>query len=617
MQIGLDYQYKNSDVNETIQNETQNNKQNMKLIPTQLQHANDNENNNNINNDKQHQVINIMYNNKENEKKQGQNNDINNNINNNIFGNNIDHKIINQTNKENYISQKQEEDSSKFNNISVDYNSNNITFNSGFLCMNIQLQCLILKEKLDIQYVQKEKKCKKCLQYKEQIKAIDEQIVQFKKCFLASSLHSLRTPLNISSNFLGVAKDMHEISQEIRENYLIPAYCSNEILSSAINDFQDYIMIDTKQFELNIEEIDFNNLLKYVLMIFSPEQAIRNIPINVVIEASEKIIFNNDSQRITQIFINLLQNAIRNCNGGEIKIQVQNQSQKVIVKVTDSGEIYDDKLQDSVYQDIFNERKTGQENEDDILRGNPLGLQISNKLAVELSKGKMLEIQTSKTFGNSITFELYKFENSSDSKEKKLKNFQKQLSHANFNLVYQDWFQTDNGNISQDSINQISEVDEEQNSQTLNNGNLQKSKSSTATNFNQNNQMSSSYGGNNNQITIKMKEKKLARISTTITKNHKIIQRFNTEEMRNSDKNQKQYKSLLQEQNKHLQQLREMQMQKPKGNKNFINSQLNKVLKSIHESNNETSQGHHKPESSYQNSNIMDSQASSYRAPIQ
>jgi signal transduction histidine kinase/CheY-like chemotaxis protein len=137
------------------------------------------------------------------------------------------------------------------------------------------------------------------------------------KSFLANMSHELRTPLNAIIGFSKMLKKTREDKNDQTSlNHLLDA--SNTMLY-LINDILDFSKIESGEMDLNFEDFDVASLLKSVCDSLRPK-------------VSDKVYFNYDFQidthhhvygdpnRVKQILLNVINNAVKYTKHGEIKI---------------------------------------------------------------------------------------------------------------------------------------------------------------------------------------------------------------------------------------------------------------------------------------------------------
>ena len=143
---------------------------------------------------------------------------------------------------------------------------------------------------------------------------------RLKSEFLANVSHEIRTPLN---GMLGMLSILNESGlREDLEDNVKTAYKSGEILLNLINELLDFSKVEAGR--IDIEHINYSpvEIFRDVLQLFSDQ--IANKGLRVVEEISDEIpseVFG-DPWRIRQVAINLVGNAIKFTDDGEVKLRV-------------------------------------------------------------------------------------------------------------------------------------------------------------------------------------------------------------------------------------------------------------------------------------------------------
>ena len=232
-----------------------------------------------------------------------------------------------------------------------------------------------------------------------------KQLVKSKSLFLATMSHEIRTPLNGIMGFTGLlldqklSKEAYEYTQHIKE-------CS-ENLMLIINDILDISKIEAGK--LSIEKIPFNlkSTIESSTLIFCSEVAKKKISLNYDVDATIPEGILGDSLRLIQILLNLLGNAVKFTEKGEINLKVQKNSAsnnsevlELLFEVTDTGVGIPKEVQVKLFQsfeqaDQSTTRKYG---------GTGLGLSICSKL-ISLMGGRIW-VESDEDKGSKFSFTL-------------------------------------------------------------------------------------------------------------------------------------------------------------------------------------------------------------------
>lgn len=224
-----------------------------------------------------------------------------------------------------------------------------------------------------------------------------------KSQFLATMSHEIRTPLGVIAGFVDLAMDPNQ-TEDDRKNALIRIKKNTDLLSELVNDILDLSKIEADKLELDIrdtETIKFLNDLSESMSIKAKEKGLR---IQVSANTSVPPVFKTDQLRLKQILYNVIGNAIKFTDNGEIIVNVsyeKEQDNKPVLKflVKDTGIGITKEQASKLFKpfsqaDSSTTRKYG---------GTGLGLVLSKKLTEAL--GGDLRLVSSEP-GKGSTFEI-------------------------------------------------------------------------------------------------------------------------------------------------------------------------------------------------------------------
>ncbi len=213
-----------------------------------------------------------------------------------------------------------------------------------------------------------------------------EQASRYKSDFLANMSHELRTPLNSSlilAKLLADNADDNLTDEQV--NYARTIQSSGNDLLNLINDILDLSKIEAGHVQVNPEEVSINRLTDNLSRLFQPVAETKNLAFKIdVLPESPKAV-ETDGQRLEQILKNLLSNAFKFTQEGQVELTIRPAANgDVSFAVSDTGIGIAEEQQKSVFNAFHQADST-------ISRqygGTGLGLSISREL-VRLLGGRM------------------------------------------------------------------------------------------------------------------------------------------------------------------------------------------------------------------------------------
>ena len=146
-----------------------------------------------------------------------------------------------------------------------------------------------------------------------------EDFAQAQAQFLATMSHELRTPLNSIIGFSEIVLDRDDIAPEVRRQIGLVQTASGMLLT-VVNDVLDFSKIEEGQLELTPTAFEFRPLIDAVIAIVRGSAEAKNLELRVSIDPRISTRLNGDDQRIRQILINLLNNAIKFTQKGLVSL---------------------------------------------------------------------------------------------------------------------------------------------------------------------------------------------------------------------------------------------------------------------------------------------------------
>ena len=224
---------------------------------------------------------------------------------------------------------------------------------------------------------------------------VTEALTQLKSKFLANATHELRTPLNSIINYIGFVRDEPETLNQVQVTYLDQALQGSEKLLDLINNILDMSKIEAGQMALLRHPVDLREVATEIIPVVNT--MIGQKPIKMVADIAPTMpIITGDRLRLRQIMLNVLSNAVRFTQAGQIYMNVYPENGSIIIKVTDTGE----GIEEAILPVIFDQFITKDLIDTGRASGSGLGLAITKSL-VELHHGRIeveSRVQSGTTF---------------------------------------------------------------------------------------------------------------------------------------------------------------------------------------------------------------------------
>lgn len=222
------------------------------------------------------------------------------------------------------------------------------------------------------------------------------QLDQLKDEFLANTSHELQTPLN---GITGLAESMlkgaaGKISKQVEKNLSIIISSSNR-LSRLVDDILDFSRLENRDLQLNRKSVDLRSLSELIVNIFQEANNKKTLKISNRVPSGLPAVFADDD-RLQQILYNLIGNAIKFTDDGEINVTAKVDKGKVRVFVSDTGIGISQEQQERIFSPFTQVEPN--------VKGTGLGLGITKHL-VELHDGS-LQLHSQIGIGSQFSFTL-------------------------------------------------------------------------------------------------------------------------------------------------------------------------------------------------------------------
>jgi two-component system phosphate regulon sensor histidine kinase PhoR len=159
-----------------------------------------------------------------------------------------------------------------------------------------------------------------------------KRLDRIKKDFVVNVSHELRTPLTAIKGYVETLEDEVEDSHKY---YLEVIKRHTERLINIVHDLLLLSELEDDQIKLELNKINLNKLIKDVLKVF--EQRAKEENIILKSQVGDNITLYADTFMIEQMFINLIDNAIKYTDKGVVEIIITHENKHVVIQIKDTG----------------------------------------------------------------------------------------------------------------------------------------------------------------------------------------------------------------------------------------------------------------------------------------
>jgi signal transduction histidine kinase/ActR/RegA family two-component response regulator len=224
-----------------------------------------------------------------------------------------------------------------------------------------------------------------------------------KSQFLATMSHEIRTPMN---GVLGSLELLRRsgLNQE-QQRLARTAASSGNALMAILNDVLDHSKIEAGKLELRADPMSLHDLVASIIGLFRGNAEARGLSLVLKLDDSVPDWVVGDSQRLKQVLLNLVSNAIKFTDHGGVELSVHARpsdpaSARLLFAVRDTGV----GMSQDVLRQLFTPFTQFRDRHAKVVRGTGLGLSISQRIAQTM--GSSIRVESSPGEGSRFSFEL-------------------------------------------------------------------------------------------------------------------------------------------------------------------------------------------------------------------
>lgn len=222
---------------------------------------------------------------------------------------------------------------------------------------------------------------------------------EIRQSFISNVSHELQSPLTSIQGFAALLKS-DTLSPEETMHYLNIIETEAKRLSQMSDNLLKLSTLESEAVELNRTTFRLDKQIKNVIFMLEPQWSSKKIEISAEMTAVD---FYGDQDLLTQVWVNLLNNAIKFTSiQGQIEVHVTIENEKIVCQIKDNGMGISPEDQMHIFERFYKVDKS----RDRSLGGNGLGLSLVKKI-IELHQGHIM-VSSAEGFGSNFTVELNK-----------------------------------------------------------------------------------------------------------------------------------------------------------------------------------------------------------------
>jgi two-component system phosphate regulon sensor histidine kinase PhoR len=219
--------------------------------------------------------------------------------------------------------------------------------------------------------------------------------------FLGNVSHELRTPIFTIQGFLETLLNGALEDPNVNRKFLEKAAAHTENLNHLLNDLIDISMIESGEMRLSFRYFNLLDFLIEIVKEYDPIVLEKNLKIEIG-QFNKKLEVFGDKNKLKQVFVNLIQNAIKYSNSGKIELIVEEEKSSALIIVKDFGVGIPEKDIERIFERFYRVDKTRSKE----IGGTGLGLAIVKHI-VEAHNSK-IEVKSKVGVGSEFSFSLKK-----------------------------------------------------------------------------------------------------------------------------------------------------------------------------------------------------------------
>ncbi|RMG77726.1 MAG: GHKL domain-containing protein, partial [Bacteroidetes bacterium] len=226
---------------------------------------------------------------------------------------------------------------------------------------------------------------------------------KFRREFIGNLSHELKTPLFNIQGYILTLLEGGLNDEKINKKYLERAEKNIDRMIKLVEDLDQISKLETNRVQLNIEKVNLNQLIKNALESLEYEIQQENVKIKTQF-FKEPIFVKADKEKIQQVIINLISNAITYSKPEDkvVEVRVHDMENEVLVEVADNGIGIDEKHLPRLFERFYRVDESRSRH----MGGSGLGLAIVKHI-IE-AHNQTINVRSTPGVGSTFAFTLEK-----------------------------------------------------------------------------------------------------------------------------------------------------------------------------------------------------------------
>jgi two-component system phosphate regulon sensor histidine kinase PhoR len=217
---------------------------------------------------------------------------------------------------------------------------------------------------------------------------------EYQKQFTADVSHELKTPLAAIKGFSEILMRGDDMPEAEQAEFIALIHKESTRMQGLLKDLSEIAKLDRLDFELDRKPTDIESLIQECVAILAKDWKESGLELHIDVEPASLML---DSNKMSQVFINIIKNAISYTDEGHISIHGHHEPGRYKIDITDTGIGIEEADYDKIFKRFYRvdkarSRETG---------GSGLGLSISKN--VVLKHGGSIHVHSTPHQGSTFT----------------------------------------------------------------------------------------------------------------------------------------------------------------------------------------------------------------------